>query len=93
VCMGIITSGTISFYVILLYMPTFARTQLHLPLDEAFIAARFSFFPTVSHGCQNISPWRHLGMIRSAGVAGSCGPVSRPGAGQRSHGDRRCYSG
>jgi MFS transporter, MHS family, proline/betaine transporter len=45
VCMGIITSGTISFYVILLYMPTFARTQLHLPLDEAFIAARFSFFP------------------------------------------------
>jgi MHS family proline/betaine transporter-like MFS transporter len=38
VCMGIVTSGTISFYVVLLYMPTFARTQLHLPLDEAFIA-------------------------------------------------------
>jgi MFS family permease len=37
-CMGIITSGTISFYVILLYMPTFARTQLHLPLDQAFVA-------------------------------------------------------
>jgi MFS transporter, MHS family, proline/betaine transporter len=38
VCMGIITSATISFYVVLLYMPTFARTQLHLPLDDAFIA-------------------------------------------------------
>ena len=25
---GIVISGTISFYVILLYMPTFARTQL-----------------------------------------------------------------
>jgi MHS family proline/betaine transporter-like MFS transporter len=37
-CMGIITSGTISFYVILLYMPTFARVQLHLPLDQAFLA-------------------------------------------------------
>ena len=42
VCMGIITSGTISFYVTLLYMPTFARTQLHLPLDEAFIAQSIS---------------------------------------------------
>ena len=37
-CMGVVTSGTISFYVILLYMPTFARTQLHLPLDVAFVA-------------------------------------------------------
>jgi MFS family permease len=42
VCMGIITSGTISFYVILVYMPTFARTQLHLPLDEAFVAQSIS---------------------------------------------------
>lgn len=42
VCVGIITSGTISFYVILLYMPTFARTQLHLPLDQAFIAQSIS---------------------------------------------------
>jgi MHS family proline/betaine transporter-like MFS transporter len=42
VCMGIITSGTISFYVILLYMPTFARMQLHLPLDQAFIAQSIS---------------------------------------------------
>jgi MHS family proline/betaine transporter-like MFS transporter len=41
-CMGIITSGTISFYVILLYMPTFARTQLHLPLDQAFLAQSIS---------------------------------------------------
>ena len=41
-CMGIITSGTISFYVILLYMPTFARTQLHLPLDQAFVAQSIS---------------------------------------------------
>jgi MFS family permease len=42
ICVGIITSGTISFYVILLYMPTFARTQLHLPLDQAFIAQSIS---------------------------------------------------
>jgi MFS transporter, MHS family, proline/betaine transporter len=41
-CMGIITSGTISFYVILLYMPTFARVQLHLPLDQAFVAQAIS---------------------------------------------------
>jgi MFS family permease len=39
---GIIISGTISFYVILLYMPTFARTQLHLPLDQAFTAQAIS---------------------------------------------------
>jgi MFS transporter, MHS family, proline/betaine transporter len=37
-CLGVAASGTISFYVILLYMPTFARTQLHLPLDQAFTA-------------------------------------------------------
>ena len=40
--MGIVTSGTISFYVILLYMPTFARVQLHLPLDQAFLAQAIS---------------------------------------------------
>jgi nitrate/nitrite transporter NarK len=38
VCVGIVTNGTIAFYVILLYMPTFARTQLNLPLDDAFLA-------------------------------------------------------
>ena len=42
VCMGIVTSGTISFYVILLYMPTFAHVKLHLPLDQAFIAQAIS---------------------------------------------------
>jgi MFS transporter, MHS family, proline/betaine transporter len=42
VCMGITTSGTISFYVILLYMPTFARTQLRLQLDDAFLAQSIS---------------------------------------------------
>jgi MFS transporter, MHS family, proline/betaine transporter len=39
---GIVTSGTISFYVVLLYMPTFARTQLNLPLDQAFFAQSIS---------------------------------------------------
>ncbi len=39
---GIIICGTIAFYVILLYMPTFARTQLHLPLDQAFTAQAIS---------------------------------------------------
>ena len=38
VCLGLGAAGTIGFYVILLYMPTFASTQLHLPLDQAFIA-------------------------------------------------------
>jgi MFS family permease len=39
---GIVIAGTISFYVILLYMPTFARVQLHLTLDQAFIAQAIS---------------------------------------------------
>ncbi|MFN0039538.1 MAG: MFS transporter, partial [Burkholderiales bacterium] len=30
--------GTISYYVVLVYMPTFARTQLNIPLADAFIA-------------------------------------------------------
>jgi MFS transporter, MHS family, proline/betaine transporter len=38
VCLGLVVSGTISFYVILIYIPTFARTQLHIPLDQAFLA-------------------------------------------------------
>jgi MHS family proline/betaine transporter-like MFS transporter len=38
VCTGLTASGTISFYVILLYLPTFAHTQLHLQLDQAFVA-------------------------------------------------------
>jgi MFS transporter, MHS family, proline/betaine transporter len=37
-CLGMVVTGTISFYVILIYIPTFARTQLHLPLDQAFLA-------------------------------------------------------
>jgi MFS family permease len=41
-CMGIVIAGTISFYVILLYMPTFARVQLHLTLDQAFVAQAIS---------------------------------------------------
>jgi MFS transporter, MHS family, proline/betaine transporter len=40
--MGLITAGTSSFYVILLYMPTFARLQLRVPLDQAFIAQSIS---------------------------------------------------
>ena len=38
VCIGLYSGGTISFYVILLYMPTFATTQLHFPLSEALVA-------------------------------------------------------
>jgi MFS transporter, MHS family, proline/betaine transporter len=47
VCMGIVVAGTISYYVILLYMPTFARVQLHLPLDQAFFAQAVSLACTV----------------------------------------------
>ena len=39
---GIAASGTIAFYVILLYMPTFARIQLGVPLRDAFIAQSIS---------------------------------------------------
>ena len=35
---GLVVAATIQFYVILLYMPTFARTELNLPLDQAFLA-------------------------------------------------------
>jgi MFS transporter, MHS family, proline/betaine transporter len=38
VCIGLYSGGTISFYVILLYIPTFATTQLQLPLSEALVA-------------------------------------------------------
>jgi MFS transporter, MHS family, proline/betaine transporter len=41
-CLGLVVSGTISFYVILIYIPTFARTQLQLPLDQAFLAQSIS---------------------------------------------------
>jgi MFS family permease len=34
--------GTICFYVILIYIPTFARTQLHIPLDQAFLVQSIS---------------------------------------------------
>ena len=37
-CLGMVVFGTICFYVILIYIPTFARTQLQLPLDQAFLA-------------------------------------------------------
>jgi MFS transporter, MHS family, proline/betaine transporter len=37
-CLGLVVTGTICFYVILIYIPTFARTQLHIPLDQAFLA-------------------------------------------------------
>lgn len=30
--------ATVSFYIVLIYMPTFAKNELHLPLDSAFLA-------------------------------------------------------
>lgn len=38
VTFGLIICGTITYYVVLIYMPTFARTQLGMPLEEAFKA-------------------------------------------------------
>ena len=38
VCFGLVICGTISFYVVLVYMPTFAKTQLGIPLADAFVA-------------------------------------------------------
>ncbi len=38
VSFGLVVSGTIMYYVVLIYMPTYAKTQLGIPLGEAFIA-------------------------------------------------------
>ena len=38
VCFGLVLSSTIMFYVVLIYMPTYAKTQLHIPLNDAFAA-------------------------------------------------------
>lgn len=38
VCFGLVMAGTISYYVVLVYMPTYAKTQLGIPLNDAFIA-------------------------------------------------------
>ncbi len=38
VCFGLVLSSTIMFYVVLIYMPTYAKTQLHIPLNDAFTA-------------------------------------------------------
>jgi len=37
VTFGLVICGTISYYVILVYMPTFANTQLGMPLGDAFV--------------------------------------------------------
>jgi MFS transporter, MHS family, proline/betaine transporter len=38
VTFGLVISGTITYYVVLVYMPTFAVTQLKMPLNDAFVA-------------------------------------------------------
>lgn len=38
VSFGLVVSSTIMFYVVLIYMPTFAKTQLQIPLEDAFTA-------------------------------------------------------
>ncbi len=38
VSFGLVLSSTIMFYVVMIYMPTYAKTQLHLPLGQAFTA-------------------------------------------------------
>ncbi|MGE4092506.1 MAG: MFS transporter [Candidatus Binatia bacterium] len=38
VTFGLVICGTISYYVILVYMPTFAKTQLNIPLNQGFVA-------------------------------------------------------
>lgn len=38
VTFGLVICGTISYYVVLVYMPTFAKTQLGMPLTDAFLA-------------------------------------------------------
>lgn len=38
VSFGLVVSGTIMYYVVLIYMPTYAKTQLGIPLGQAFMA-------------------------------------------------------
>jgi MFS transporter, MHS family, proline/betaine transporter len=38
VCLGLSGGPSIQYYLLLVYMPTFANTQLHLPLSAALIA-------------------------------------------------------
>ncbi len=38
VSFGLVLSSTIMFYVVLIYMPTYAKTQLQIPLHDAFAA-------------------------------------------------------
>lgn len=38
VTFGLVICGTITYYVVLIYMPTFASTQLGMPLEDAFTA-------------------------------------------------------
>jgi MFS transporter, MHS family, proline/betaine transporter len=41
VTFGLVICGTISYYVVLVYMPTFAKTQLKMALPDAFFAQVF----------------------------------------------------
>ncbi len=56
-CFGLVVAGTIMYYVVLIYMPTYAKTQLKIPLGDAFMAqvagllcltAAIPFFGTLS---------------------------------------------
>lgn len=38
-CVGLVMGGTVSSYVLVLYLPTFAVRQLHLPASTAFASA------------------------------------------------------
>ena len=38
VSFGLVVSSTTMFYVVLIYMPTYAKTQLQIPLEDAFTA-------------------------------------------------------
>ena len=37
-CFSLVVAGTIMYYVVLIYMPTYAKTQLKIPLGDAFTA-------------------------------------------------------
>jgi MFS family permease len=37
-CFSLVVAGTIMYYVVLIYMPTYAKTQLKIPLGDAFAA-------------------------------------------------------
>ncbi|MGS0891969.1 MFS transporter [Burkholderia stagnalis] len=72
-CMGLVTGGTVSSYVLVLYLPTFATRQLHLPATTAFASAAVMGLVSlvVSPFAGALSDRWGRARVMSAGLAGT----------------------